>query len=142
MTCVHLLGVGTVDTVNPLVVLGATASGKTRLAVEIALDTNAEILSVDSRQVYRGLDIGSGKDLDEYRCGDRTVPYHLIDIVDLDTEFSVFDFQKSFFDEFASLRDRGVPAIAAGGSGLYLEAALATPDDGTDCDCGCLEDGR
>ncbi|MCK5379409.1 MAG: tRNA (adenosine(37)-N6)-dimethylallyltransferase MiaA [Acidobacteria bacterium] len=109
---------------NLLVILGPTASGKTRLGVELARLSGAEILSVDSRQVYRGLDIGSGKDLDEYVVDGIEVPYHLIDIVDLDVEFSVFDFQKRFFQAFESLQQRGVPAIAVGGSGFYLESVL------------------
>lgn len=109
---------------NLLVILGPTASGKTRLGVELASLAGAEILSVDSRQVYRGLDIGSGKDLDEYVVDGKNIPYHLIDIVDLDIEFSVFDFQKRFFETFESLQQRGTPAIAVGGSGLYLEAVL------------------
>ncbi len=109
---------------NLLVILGPTASGKTRLGVELARACGGEILSVDSRQVYCGLDIGSGKDLEEYVVGGRTVPYHLIDIVDLDVEFSVFDFQRRFFESFESLQKRGKPAIAVGGSGLYLESIL------------------
>ncbi len=109
---------------NLLVILGPTASGKTRLGVELARLGGAEILSVDSRQVYLGLDIGSGKDLDEYVTGGKNVPYHLIDIVDLDVEFSVFEFQRRFFEVFESLQKLGTPAIAVGGSGLYLEAVL------------------
>ncbi len=109
---------------NLLVILGPTASGKTRLGVELARQCGAEILSVDSRQVYRGLDIGSGKDLDEYLTGGEPVPYHLIDIVDLEVEFSVFEFQRRFFEVFESLQQRERPAIAVGGSGLYLEAVL------------------
>lgn len=109
---------------NLLLILGPTASGKTRLGVELARECGAEILSVDSRQVYRGLDIGSGKDLEEYVVGGTRVPHHLIDIVDLDFEFNVFDFQKRFFETFESLQHGGTPAIAVGGSGLYLEAVL------------------
>ncbi len=109
---------------NLLVVLGPTASGKTRLGVELARKAGAEILSVDSRQVYRGLDIGSGKDLDEYAIGGPRIPYHLIDIVDLEVEFNVFEFQRRFFEVFENLRERATPAIAVGGSGLYLEAVL------------------
>lgn len=109
---------------NLLMIVGPTASGKTRLGVELARRVGGEILSVDSRQVYRGLDIGSGKDLDEYAAGGTPVPYHLIDIVELSAEFSVFDFQKTFFRCFEDLEKRRVPPIAVGGSGLYIEAAL------------------
>ena len=109
---------------NLLVILGPTASGKTRLGVELARRCNGEILSVDSRQVYRGLDIGSGKDLEEYVVAGRKIPYHLIDIVDLDVEFSVFDFQQRFFEVFENLQRNSTPVIAVGGSGLYLEAVL------------------
>jgi tRNA dimethylallyltransferase len=109
---------------NLLVILGPTASGKTALGVALARLCGGEILSVDSRQVYRGLDIGSGKDLEEYSEGGVPVPYHLIDIVDLDVEYNVFDFQKSFFEVFENLQNRRVPPIAVGGSGMYLEAVL------------------
>ncbi len=107
-------------TVNLLVVLGPTASGKTSLAVELAKKYNGEILSADSRQVYRGLDIGSGKDLHEY--GD--IPYHLIDIVDPDYEYSVYDFQQHFIDAFNDVVERKKLPILAGGTGLYLDAIL------------------
>lgn len=110
---------------NLLMVLGPTASGKTRLGVELARELGGEIVSADSRQVYRGLDIGAGKDLEEYSAGGAPVPYHLIDIVDLDVEFSVFDYQKRFFDVFDELEDRGKTPIVVGGSGLYLESILS-----------------
>ena len=109
---------------NLLMVLGPTASGKTRLGVELARELGGEIVSADSRQVYRGLDIGAGKDLEEYSVGGPPVPYHLIDIVDLDVEFSVFDFQTRFFDVFEELEGRGKTPIVVGGSGLYLESIL------------------
>jgi len=106
---------------NLLVVLGPTASGKTRLAVQLAKHFHGEIISADSRQVYRGLDIGSGKDLEEY--GD--VPYHLIDIVDPGYEFSVYDFQQRFLEVFCRLSTKpDTLPILAGGTGLYLNAAL------------------
>ena len=110
---------------NLLVVLGPTASGKTRLGVELARELGGEIVSADSRQVYRGLDIGAGKDLDEYSAGGSPVAFHLIDIVDLDVEFSVFAYQQEFFSVFDDLRARGVVPIVVGGSGLYLEAVLS-----------------
>ncbi len=105
---------------NLLVVLGPTASGKTHLAVQVARQLDGEILSADSRQVYRGLDIGSGKDLDEY-C---EIPYHLIDVVDPGYEFSLFDFARSFCDAYREIRGRGRLPILAGGTGLYLDAVL------------------
>jgi len=110
--------------INTLTVLGPTASGKTALGVQLALALNGEVLSADSRQVYRGLDIGSGKDLGEYMVGGTAVPYHLIDIVDLATEFSVFDYQQAFFDSFAEVQERGRLPVVVGGTGLYLEAVL------------------
>ena len=109
---------------NALVVLGPTAAGKTALGVALAAATGGEILSADSRQVYRGLNIGSGKDLGEYEKDGLRVPYHLIDIVDLDEEFNVFAYQKRFFECFVALRERGGLAIVVGGTGLYLEAVL------------------
>jgi len=103
-----------------VVVLGATASGKTKLAVQLAREFGGEVISADSRQVYRGLDIGSGKDLGEY--GD--VPYHLIDVVDPGYEFSVYDYQRRFIDVFESIKERQTLPILAGGTGLYLDAVL------------------
>src|SRR5665647_645855 len=103
-----------------LVILGPTASGKTRLAVALAEELAGEIISADSRQVFRGMDIGSGKDLHEYR----QVPYHLIDILAAGEEFSVFEFQRRFLKDFADISLRGVLPILCGGSGMYLDAAL------------------
>ena len=106
--------------VNLLVVLGPTASGKTALGVSLAKHLGGEIISADSRQVYRGLDIGSGKDLDEY--GD--VPYHLIDIVDPGVEFNVYEFQKRFCEAFQSIQQDQKLPLLVGGTGLYLESVL------------------
>ena len=103
-----------------LAILGPTASGKTRLAVALAEELGGEIISADSRQVFRGMDIGSGKDLHEYGH----VPYHLIDILDAGGEFSVFEFQRRFLHVFAEITDRGVCPVLCGGSGMYLDAAL------------------
>ena len=105
---------------NLLVVLGPTASGKTHLAVQAARQLNGEIISADSRQVYRGLDIGSGKDLDEYG----TTPYHLIDVVDPGYEYSLFDFVHAFSQTFNEIRGRKRLPILTGGTGLYLDAVL------------------
>ncbi len=109
---------------NVLVVLGPTASGKTRLGVRLARTFGGEVLSADSRQVYRGLELGAGKDLEEYAIDGMRVPYHLIDIVDLDVEFSVFDYQRRFFDVFETVSGRGRLPVVVGGTGLYLEAVL------------------
>lgn len=105
---------------NLLVVLGPTASGKTHLAVEAARQLDGEIISADSRQVYRGLDIGSGKDLNEYG----TIPYHLIDVVDPGYEFSLFNFAQAFSLACGGIHERGRLPILAGGTGLYLDAVL------------------
>jgi tRNA dimethylallyltransferase len=107
---------------NPdmLVILGPTASGKTRLAVSLSEELKGEIISADSRQIFRGMDIGSGKDLHEYG----QVPYHLIDILDAGEEFSVFEFQRRFLDAFADITSRRVLPILCGGSGMYLDAVL------------------
>lgn len=103
-----------------LAILGPTASGKTRLAVALAEELGGEIISADSRQVFRGMDIGSGKDLHEYG----RVPYHLIDILDAGEEFSVFDFQRRFLKALAEITARRAVPILCGGSGMYLDAAL------------------
>lgn len=103
-----------------IVILGPTASGKTRLAVAVAEQVGGEIISADSRQVFRGMNIGSGKDLHEYG----TVPYHLIDVLDAGSEFSVFEFQRHFHAAFAQIRSHGVLPILCGGSGMYLDAII------------------
>lgn len=105
---------------NMIVVLGSTASGKTKLAVSMANMLHGEIISADSRQVYRGLDIGSGKDLDEY--GD--TPYHLIDIVEPGYEYNIFDFQNDFITAFNSINQAKKLPILAGGSALYVDSIL------------------
>ncbi len=111
---------------NYVVVLGPTAVGKTALAVRLADALGGEIISADSRQVYRGLDIGSGKDICEYTLHnpERTVPYHLIDVVSLPDEYSVFNYQKGFYSVFPEILSRGKLPVVCGGTGMYLDAIV------------------
>ena len=106
-------------------IVGPTACGKTSLAVELALSVpGAEIISADSRQVYRGMDIGTGKDIAEYTRGDVTVPSHLLDIVDAGEKYNLFEFQRDFLAAYEDIRNRGAYPIMCGGSGLYVESVL------------------
>ena len=109
---------------NLIVILGPTASGKTTLAARLAGDIRAEIISADSRQVYRGMDIGTGKDLAEYVVEGVNIPYHLINIVNPDEEFNVFEYQKRFFNCFKEISSRGMMPMLVGGTGLYIESVL------------------
>lgn len=106
--------------INLITILGPTATGKTRLAVSLARLLGGEIISADSRQVYRGFDIGSGKDLEEYG----EIPFHLIDIVDPGYEFNLFEFQTRFRDAFNLIRSRGHLPFLVGGTGLYIDAIV------------------
>ena len=111
---------GPIPDFNLLVILGPTASGKTRVGVEIARALGGEIISADSRQVYRGMDLGTGKDLKEYG----EISCHLIDILDPGREFSVFEFQERFAETFQDILARKKLPIMVGGTGLYLEGVL------------------
>jgi tRNA dimethylallyltransferase len=111
---------------NIIVILGPTASGKTALAVQLAYELGGEIISADSRQVYRGMDLGTGKDLNQYVIHGKKINYHLIDVVDPREEFNLFDFQKIFYEIFINLRQKNILPIMVGGTGLYLEAVLAS----------------
>jgi tRNA dimethylallyltransferase len=103
-----------------ITILGPTASGKTLLAADLAHQINGEIISADSRQVYRRMDIGTGKDLEDYQG----VPYHLIDIVEPGTKYNLFQYQQDFYDAYRQIVERGVTPILCGGTGLYIEAVL------------------
>ncbi|MBN1307322.1 MAG: tRNA (adenosine(37)-N6)-dimethylallyltransferase MiaA [Chitinispirillaceae bacterium] len=109
---------------NLLVVCGPTASGKTALAAALAAALDGEVIGADSRQVYRGLDIGSGKDLHEYTAGSIRVPYHLIDIVDPREIYTLFHFQRDFRRVFGKIAGRNRLPVLCGGTGLYIEAVL------------------
>ena len=103
-----------------ITILGPTASGKTPVAAHLAKEIGGEIISADSRQVYRRMDIGTGKDLDDYLG----VPYHLIDICEPGTKYNLFQYQQDFFDAYQDIQRRGVTPILCGGTGLYIEAVL------------------
>lgn len=109
---------------NCVVVLGPTAVGKTSIGVQIAYKFGGEIISADSRQTYRGLDLGSGKDLDEYTVCGKKIPYHLIDVADLSVEYNVFHYQQDFYRIFDSLVSRKVLPVIVGGTGMYLDAVI------------------
>ena len=107
-----------------ITILGPTACGKTALAVNLAAKTGGEIISADSRQVYRGMDIGTGKDLSEYNVDGKKIPYHLIDIEDAGQKYNLFRFQEDFNAVYEDITQRGVLPILCGGTGLYMEAVL------------------
>lgn len=107
-----------------ITILGPTASGKTPLAASLASRLHTEIISADSRQVYRGMDLGTGKDLEDYIVDDHVVPYHLIDIADPGYKYNVFEYQRDFLKAYKDIRQRGMVPIMCGGTGMYLESVL------------------
>ena len=107
-----------------LAVVGPTACGKTALAVELAFALGGEVISADSRQVYRGMDIGTGKDLDEYVRDGKAVPVHLVDIVDAGEKYNLFEFQRDFLTAYDDVKARGALPVLCGGSGMYVESVL------------------
>lgn len=109
---------------NCVVVLGPTAVGKTSIGVALADKFNGEIISADSRQTYKKLDIGSGKDLDEYVVDGKQIPYHLIDIVELPAEYNVYNYQHDFYNAFNDVLKRGKLPVIVGGTGMYLDAVI------------------
>ncbi|MBE0638261.1 MAG: tRNA (adenosine(37)-N6)-dimethylallyltransferase MiaA [Bacteroidales bacterium] len=106
-------------------ILGPTATGKTRLAALVAARMDGEVISADSRQVYRGMNIGTGKDYDDYLVEGKHVPHHLVDMAEPSYEYSVFEFQRDFLKSFDDIVARDKLPVLCGGTGLYLEAALS-----------------
>lgn len=109
---------------NLIVVLGPTASGKTPFAARLAKELKTEIISADSRQVYRDMTIGTGKDLADYTVDGQQIPFHLIDIADAGEKYNVYRYQNDFFEAFDDITRRGMTPIMCGGTGLYIEAVL------------------
>ena len=107
-----------------ITILGPTASGKTPVAARLASEIGGEIISADSRQVYRRMDIGTGKDLADYVVDGQQIPYHLIDIREPGTKYNLFEYQQDFYDAYQDIRSRGTVPILCGGTGLYIEAVL------------------
>ncbi len=107
-----------------LTILGPTACGKTTFAAHLAADIDGEIISADSRQVYRRMDIGTGKDLADYTVEGREIPYHLIDIAEPGTRYSVYQFQHDFHEAYTDIKSRGKTPILCGGTGLYIESVI------------------
>jgi tRNA dimethylallyltransferase len=107
-----------------ITILGPTASGKTTLAAALADKLQTEIISGDSRQVYRRMDLGTGKDLDDYTVNGRSVPYHLIDIVEPGTKYNVFEYQRDFLQAYEGIVSQGKQPILCGGTGMYIESVL------------------
>ncbi len=116
------------DMQKMITILGPTASGKTPVAAQLAAEIGGEVISADSRQVYRRMDIGTGKDLADYTVSQRdssfVIPYHLIDIREPGTKYNLFEYQQDFFDVYQDIQSRGAVPILCGGTGLYIEAVL------------------
>ena len=109
---------------NLLTILGPTATGKTSVAAHLAKQIDGEVISADSRQVYRGMSIGTGKDIEDYYIDEHCVPYHLIDIVDAGYQYNVFEYQRDFLNVYENILQRNKMPILCGGSGMYIEAVL------------------
>ena len=109
---------------NLITIVGPTATGKTAFAAKLATAINSEIISADSRQVYRDMTIGTGKDLADYIVNGNQIPYHLVDIVEAGYQYNVYEFQRDFLSAFKTISEKGKLPILCGGTGLYVEAAL------------------
>lgn len=108
-----------------VVITGPTATGKTRLAALVADRIGGEVISADSRQVYRGMDIGTGKDLSDYSVDDRRVPVHLVDIIDAGYRYNVYEYQRDFLKVFEEMTGRGAFPVVCGGSGMYVDSIVS-----------------
>jgi tRNA dimethylallyltransferase len=107
-----------------ITILGPTATGKTTFAAQLAYHLNGEIISADSRQVYKGMDLATGKDFGDYIVNDRQIPYHLVDIVEPGYEYNVYEFQRDFLKTYEDIIQRGQLPILCGGTGMYIESVL------------------
>lgn len=112
------------DNIELITLLGPTASGKTQLAAQLAYQIDSEIISGDSRQIYRKMDIGTGKDLGDYIVNNKPIPYHLIDIVDPGYKYNVFEYQQDFWQAYEKIKSKNKTPILCGGTGLYIESVL------------------
>ncbi len=110
---------------NLVVILGPTASGKTPLAAQLAYQIDGEIISADSRQVYKHMDLGTGKDLEDYEVNGEPIPYHLIDIAEAGSKYNVYRYQTDFFKVFEDIQSRTKWPVMCGGTGMYIEAVLS-----------------
>lgn len=110
--------------IDLITILGPTATGKTTFAAHLANLLKAEIISADSRQVYRGMDIGTGKDIEDYTVDGKLVPYHLVDIKDAGEKYNVYEYQKDFLESYKEIQNKGALPIVCGGTGMYIEAVL------------------
>lgn len=110
--------------IDLIAIIGPTASGKTPFAAALAHRLHTEIISADSRQVYRGMDLGTGKDLADYTVQGQAIPYHLIDIADPGYKYNVFEYQRDFLSAYTDMRNRGLLPIVCGGTGMYVESVL------------------
>jgi tRNA dimethylallyltransferase len=108
-----------------IVITGPTATGKTRLAALVASRIGSEVISADSRQIYRGMDIGTGKDLSDYIVGDRQIPCHMVDIADAGYRYNVFEYQRDFLHVYENMRSRGLLPVVCGGSGMYVDSVVS-----------------
>ena len=109
---------------NPITIIGVTASGKTSLAVKLAAETGGEIISADSRQIYRRMDLGTGKDISEYKYNGVDIPYHLIDICEPGYKYNLYQYKRDFNEVISDIEKRGKLPIICGGTGLYVEIVL------------------